>query len=1156
MPACPSCGAEHPADARFCSSCGAALHIACPNCGTELAASAAFCSACGTPLRDGVRRASAAAGAEERRVVSLLFADLAGSTALGGRLDPEDVRAVQQELYGLVAERVEAFGGVTEKFAGDAVLVVFGIPQAHEDDATRATLAALAVRDAFGEFAAGVRARHGGDVGVRIGVNTGEVVSGREAASRGELMVSGDAVNVAARLQQAAVPGEVLVGERTEAAARRTVEFGEPRTVAAKGKDGGLVALPALRPIGDPVERGIPGLHSPMIGRDDELALLSTLARRVRRERVPQLVTLFGAAGVGKSRLLREFVATQPDALVLVGRCLPYGDAVTWWPLAEIVKDHAGILESDPAAIARVKLAAALMPLGDETLLDAVSYTIGIEEPGSRIAQLDGLDVRRALVRAWTRYLGELGRRGPALVVFEDIHWASPPLLDLIEHVSDGLADSEVMILCPSRPELLDDRPSWGAGKRNATAMTLSPLRAEDADVLISALLDVDQIGEALHRRIRERAEGNPFYTEEILRMLIDGGALAERGGRWVAARRLEELPIPDSVHGVIAARIDLLGADERRVLRECAVVGRRFWPGAVGADPAVLASLARRELVSQRGHSTVESEHEYTFKHALTREVAYAALPRAERRRLHVQVAEWIEQMSSDRGLEVADLVAHHYAEAVDSGEDDPAVRARALDALIAAGSAAVRRSAGEPARANLRRALDLATDDHDRGRVELELGQADLWLNEVDEAIALLESARRRFEGLGDGPLLADVLAQLSRGYWYRARQSDALEAATGAVRVLEGLDETPALARALARRSQIEMLAALPEAVPHAAEAIDVARRIGDRYSEANAMINLASAEMFRGDTASEVIQRFIQAARIAVECGADEEAIRARVNYLWTAAPLIPISELLEGLERSMVVRDSMMLISGYHLYFDLSYHLFVHMPSGRWDEIDVDGGRDAAARQSTTLMLWLQLRASLALARGQVERAEPLIEEALMWSDRTSEPQRITPIRCLAAKLAAVQGRAEEALHHLGVARENQRGRLSVGFAWELGLTAPRVMKRIGAGDELEGLWSEMRHELSPDESSGLQPAAAAALFQGVVASHHGRTDEALGALRRVVELEQLREAPYDEACARLDLADALEAAGQEDAAVVEREGAAQVLRPLGVVNPL
>ena len=442
-------------------------------------------------------------------------------------------------------------------------------------------------------------------------------------------------------------------------------------------------------------------------------------------------------------------------------------------------------------------------------------------------------------------------------------------------------------------------------------------------------------------------------------------------------------------MHGVIAARIDLLGADERRVLRECAVVGRRFWPGAVGADPAVLASLARRELVSQRGHSTVESEHEYTFKHALTREVAYAALPRAERRRLHVQVAEWIEQMSSDRGLEVADLVAHHYAEAVDSGEDDPAVRARALDALIAAGSAAVRRSAGEPARANLRRALDLATDDHDRGRVELELGQADLWLNEVDEAIALLESARRRFEGLGDGPLLADVLAQLSRGYWYRARQSDALEAATGAVRVLEGLDETPALARALARRSQIEMLAALPEAVPHAAEAIDVARRIGDRYSEANAMINLASAEMFRGDTASEVIQRFIQAARIAVECGADEEAIRARVNYLWTAAPLIPISELLEGLERSMVVRDSMMLISGYHLYFDLSYHLFVHMPSGRWDEIDVDGGRDAAARQSTTLMLWLQLRASLALARGQVERAEPLIEEALMWSDRTS-----------------------------------------------------------------------------------------------------------------------------------------------------------------------
>src|SRR4051812_10677786 len=914
--ACPSCATEHAPEARFCSACGASLRVACPTCGAEQLADAAFCSACGTALRDGVRRAAAAPGADERRVVSLLFADLAGSTALGGRLDPEDVRAVQQDLYQLVAERVEAFGGVTEKFAGDAVLAVFGIPQAHEDDAARAVLAGLAVRDAFGSFAEHVRKRHGAEVGVRIGVNTGEVVSGREAASRGEMMVSGDAVNVAARLQQAAEPGEVLVADRTSAAAQGAVHFDEVRTVAAKGKADGLRAWPARAAADGGAKRGVPGLHAPLIGRDEELTLLSTLARRVQRERAPQLVTLFGAAGVGKSRLLREFASTQPDARVLVGRCLPYGEGVTWWPLAEIVKDHAGILESDPAPIARVKLAAALMPLGDESLLDAVSYTIGIEEPGSRIASVDGIDVRRALVREWTRYLRELGRERLTLVVIEDIHWASTPLLDLIEHVGGALDDTSVMILCPSRPELLDDRPSWGAGKRNATALTLSPLAAEEADRLVSSLLDLDHIGESMRRRIRERAEGNPFYTEEILRMLIDRGALAEKDGRWTAAERPDEFPIPDSVHGVIAARIDLLGADERRALRECAVVGREFWPGAVGADPAALEALARRELISERPESTVASERQFAFKHALTRDVAYGALPRVERRRLHVQVARWIEQVSAGREQEVSELVAHHYSEAVANGEDDPAVRERALDSLVSAGLAALRRSAAEPARAHLLRALDLAATERDKGRVEVSLGEAELWLNRIDDGVEHLERARARFDALGDPRLLAEALSWLSRAYWLASRQDEALAAGREAVTLLEGGEETPHLARALARRSQIEMLAALPQAVDHAREAVEMAQRVGDPWAEANARINLVSSSMFAGGA---VVDDFIGAAHLALDCGAFEEAHRARVNYLWTAGPLLPLPDVvhaLHGLSLPLIVT------SAYAEYFDI------------------------------------------------------------------------------------------------------------------------------------------------------------------------------------------------------------------------------------------
>ncbi len=541
--------------------------------------------------------------------MTVLFADLTGSTALGGRLDPEDVRALQGELFEFLNAEVERHGGMTEKFVGDAVVAVFGVPQAHEDDPERAVLAAIGLRDAFPEFAAKVQSRHAEDVALRIGVNTGEVVAGREAAARGELVVSGDPVNVAARLQQGAVAGQILVGTRTRLATERAVAFDGPLQIDAKGKNDPVEAWVALELLTRPARRGVGGLSAPLVGRDAEIGVLMALAQRVERERAPQLVTLFGQAGVGKSRLLAELVdRLGPDARLLKGRCLPYGDGITYWPLAEAAKSHAGVLETDTAEVAVEKLRGAIAetvpPEHRAAVLDATTWTIGLSLPGSKPIGFGSADVRGRLYDAWTRYIGGLGREQLTVLAIEDIHWGSEPLLDLLEHVAATLESSAVLIVCPARPELLDIRPAWGAGTPNATAFTLQPLGQQDARRLVDELLHVDEVGEDARSRILERAEGNPFFVEEILRMLIDQGALQRQNGGWVASSDIADIPLPDSVHGVIAARIDLLDAASREALRHCAVMGRVFWPAAVGVDEQIIGALSRRGPVSEQASS------------------------------------------------------------------------------------------------------------------------------------------------------------------------------------------------------------------------------------------------------------------------------------------------------------------------------------------------------------------------------------------------------------------------------------------------------------------------------------------------------------------------------------------------------------------------
>jgi class 3 adenylate cyclase/tetratricopeptide (TPR) repeat protein len=1150
---CASCGAENASDARFCSTCGAALQLACPACGFEQRASATFCSNCGIALRQDARRVGDPADdRQERRVVTVLFADLAGSTALGERLDPEDVRELQGELFVLINAQVERFGGTTEKFAGDAMLAVFGIPQAHEDDPERAVRAALAVRESFVSFTNRVQGRHGADVGLRIGVNTGEVVAGREAAARGELMVSGDAVNVAARLQQHADPGEVLVGQRTQAATSRTISYREHEALEAKGKSAPVASWVAVGAIGaqQAGPRGIAGLSAPLVGRKEELAILSAVAGRVERERAPQLVTLFGPAGVGKSRLLAELVERLPGARLVKGRCLPYGEGITFWPLAEAAKAHAGILDTDPAEVALAKLRSAIesvVPADQaERVLEAATWTIGFTLPGVSAAGSDPHEVVRRLQDGWSRYVTALGREQLTIVAVEDIHWASGALLDLLEQLAENLADTKVLLLCTARIELLEARPMWGAGKQNATALSLSPLSQADSAHLISSLLGEVEVPDDVRESVLSSAEGNPFYLEEMLNMLIEEGALERQNGGWASTDRLADVSIPDSVHGVIAARIDLLEAASRDALRRCSVVGRSFWPAAVGVDESVIAALARSGLVSDSVDSIMAGMREFAFKHALTRDVVYATLPRPERRELHRRVGEWIQDVASDRSAETVELAAYHYGQAVAYGEDDPAVSQRAYELLLTASEAAYGRGAFEAARKQLERALELTIDDTRRAAGVLALAR-------LDATEALHDSALERLDivegllGPRDAELRSDALGWRSRVCWLSGRWDEALVSANEAVAALDGLPESTQLARALARKSQIEMLKQRPESVDHARDAIAVARRVGDTYAEVNARINIFTQEGTRGVAPDpEDIRSIVEAAVAARE---HEEGYRAIANFIWTASGYLPIDpiELVVSEARGRLADVPPPRSIGP--YVEVSAALCLLIPSARWTEADAVLADFAERQQAVTARLvFLVLAGGLAFRRGDAEGSKALLDELRPLALASGEPQRIIPMAAVVLPWLARSGELEE----LRSAADELLA--AVDRRWGAVLDAVPVIRALAEAGETQLLARTAESiRATPDLSAQAETALIAA--DGLLALLEGRSSEAVEQLELAIERKRQLGRTYEVACLELDLARAREAAGDAAAADDARACAASVLDPLACVNP-
>jgi class 3 adenylate cyclase/CRP-like cAMP-binding protein/tetratricopeptide (TPR) repeat protein len=856
---CPVCGTPNPRGFRFCGACGATVGRVCSTCGAEVPSGFRFCGVCGSPQAAGDIRLDAEI--EERKVVTVLFADLTASTELAARLDPEDLRAVLRRFFEAMVQEIERLDGTVEKFIGDAVVAVFGVPAAHEDDPERAVRAALAMQrrlSALNEDAAG---SSGVELGMRIGVNTGEVVTATGVDR--ENLVTGEPVNVAARFQALAAAGGIVVGERTYRDTRQVIAYRSLGEVQVKGIDRPLPAYEvtgeldgSAGPISGPGSVGA----APLVGRDAELELLELLFSRTLHEGRASLVTVVGPAGIGKSRLAHEFGqrvrSTRPLGIVR-GRCLPYGEGLTYWPMAEILKADAGILDSDQPEAILDKAASVLQGRfgtseSSTGTVQVLLSSIGVPVHPDPLAGAEPAAAKELIARSWKAYFESLASEQPVLALLEDLHWADVSLLDLVEYLAARVA-RRVMFVAMARPDLAERRPGWSGGLRSSTTVSLSPLSSEDGEHMIRHLLDeLPAPSEAIHPLLA-RAEGNPFYAQELLRMVIESGSLVRSNGEWVLERPLPAT-LPDTVQGVIASRIDMLPAQEKRILQDAAVVGRIFWPGAVerlgsSAVQSTIDTLVDKGLVWQRDSSVVEAERELIFNHILTRDVAYASIPKARRAAAHAEALSWIEEKTAGRDEEFAEVLAFHAEQAGDLG--------RTARYSMLAGHRSRRLFAAQEAIQRYDRALEAAQSgsgsiDHPLvAEIALSRGEARELLGQFVEAQADYERALVDARAANHGHLEAQSMAALAHLHWLQDRfeegeaiLSDALEKARSA-----GDDEL--LARLLYTAGTLRFgRGQYREALPMHEEALRVAQARSDLAGEALARHGLCETLYFLG------------------------------------------------------------------------------------------------------------------------------------------------------------------------------------------------------------------------------------------------------------------------------------------------------------------
>ena len=1094
MLTCTNCGHENPDDARFCSSCGSAL-------------------------------TAVAAPREERKVVTVLFADLVGFTSRSERLDPEDVRATLTPYFGRLREELERRGGTVEKFIGDAVMAVFGAPTAHEDDPERAVRAAIGIRDAVAEMN---EQDPDLDLHVRIGVNTGEALVSLAASAReGEGVAAGDVVNTAARLQAAASVDGILVGEATHRATDRAIAYRVVDPIDAKGKADPVAAWETVELRARFGVDVIRRTDTTLVGREQELALLRDTLDRVRHRNETQLVTLVGEPGIGKSRLVHELYAhieSFPDLITWrQGRSLPYGEGISYWALGEMVKAEAGILETDTdeeAAAAVDEMVAELIPDPDERSWVArhLRPLTGLARDGS-----SGETSMEDAHPAWRRFLEALGERRPTVLIFEDLHWADEGLLDFIDQMIDWTRDVPLLVLATARPELLARRPGWGGGKSNASTISLGPLSDDETARLLGGLLDRSVLPAELQTALLARAGGNPLYAEEFARM-----------AETRSADDLAEVELPDSIQGIIAARLDALDPDDKTVLQDASVVGKTFWSGAVGtigvreaADiERRLHELERRRFVRRARRSSVGGESEYAFLHLLVRDVAYGQIPRAARAEKHLAAAAWIESLGRDRLEDRAEPLAHHYLSALElaraAGLTTDEIERPARIALRGAGD----RALGLGAYAAAERAYGVAVelwpaDDPERPGLLMHYGRTLSLAHDTGEEF--LEAARDGFVDAHDLGTAAEAELLIGDLAWRRGQGDEAQAHTDRALELTQGLVPTPELAAVKSHLARFYMVAGRQDdAIRVGRDALAIAHDVGREDLVAFALNSVGTARVTDGDLDGfRDIEESIEAAERAQS---PWHITRNRVNLGVCLYLVGDVRRALEVHERNL--EDAFRYGMEGAIIWNRAEVAFELMLTGRWDEslaiLDPEIARmESAPHYLETQNRWS--RARIRQGRGDVDGAFADIDRAVELGRRAKDPQALFPCLAGRARLLVLEGRADEATVEIDEILRSIGPEPVIGWSYLI-VEAAMVLREVGRAEELLALggedvgseWIRAARRLVADDFAG-----AAEIFEGVgsvadeafartteaqVLIAAGRRDEAQPTLARALHL--------------------------------------------------
>ena len=1127
---------------------------ACPNCAQDNPANAKFCLNCGTPL------GAPPAKGEERKIVSVLFADLVGFTATSETADPEDVRARLRPYHQRLKELIEARSGTVEKFIGDAVVGLFGAPIAHEDDAERAVRTALRIQQAIEELN---EADSTLELSARVAVNTGEVVVALGARPElGEGMVTGDVVNTASRLQSVAPIDGVAVGETTYRLTKDLFEYEELDPVTVKGKS------EPVRLWWAKAARSRFGIETdsrpttPFVGRKYEMTMMENLYWRTTREQTIQLATVIGEPGVGKTRLLAEFSDFVDGLQDIVqwrqGRCLPYGEGITFWALGEVVKAQAGILESDTPAEAGDKLAATLaLLIQDETERDWVRARLA-PLVGAAV-QVDSTVERTEAFTAWRRFLEALAEHRTTIVVFEDLHWADAAMLDFIEHLVDWASSVPLMVICTARPELYDSHPGWGGGKRNSSTLNLSPLTKEETSELIAGLLEETELPEKLQGMVVERSGGNPLYAEEFVRMLFDQGVITKEDGKLVVAGALD-VSVPDSVQALIAARLDTVPATRKALLQDAAVVGKVFWSGAVATMGAMaedaartqLHDLARREIVRPARVSSVKDQMEYAFWHVLVRDVAYGQIPRGSRAQKHRAAAEWIEQTSGDRVADQAELLAYHYEQALDlaraAGQTDDVVyleqrtrhffelagdRARVLDVASAS------RYYG--------RALELAGED-DPGRLDLvqKATRALLGTAGGGAAIPILRKEADRFRARGDDEALGAILVRLAQVLHMEGDSAEAETLANEGLRMLEDQPPGRHLAESYVSLAGQNLISGKSERARELAQlAIDLGSSLGLDSVVGRGLGFRGAARCDLGDPGG--IEDLKQCLDAVMESGETEVAGSAHVNLgdaVWiNEGPLEGLKVHRAGVDfcrRRGATGSAMWAVA------ETAWMLY---DSGEWDEVISATDEVAewvnAGGTIANGAVGPAFKARVLLLRGNVAAAGQIMQELLPVARRIGDAQLLAPALVTAALWEMTAKNHTRALQLTNEFVEIS-GDVPVYICWQLP-DAARTLVAAGELERLEGVLNRIRPGLTRDRH-------AVVTARATLAEAEGRLEDALALHQAAAANWESFVVPLEQGHALFGVGRCLFGLGRKEEAASHLESARAIFGSLGALQ--